>query len=428
MHTPLDALAAALASWPRGALCVAYSGGPDSSALLHALTALPLARERGLRAVHVDHGLHRDSGRWAEHCRHQAAALAVPIEIVAVTVGLPEGLGVEAAARRARYAALRERLGPGELLLTAHHADDQAETLLLRAVRGAGARGLGAMRPLRHCGRGWLARPWLDLPRDAIRAYGREHALAAIDDPTNSDPRFDRGWLRTRVLPALGERWPTAIDGLVRSARRARAAADAAASEHARMLALARRVDPAVLDGTRAAAWPAEQRGELLRIWFRELGLPPPDARALASIERNLVAAAADASPCVRWRGAELRRHRGLWYALARQSAATDWRLAWDGRAPLALPAGGTLVLGAPRPLDLEVRPRRGGERIRLASNRPSQSVKHALQALGIPPWLRARAPLLWHGDTLWAVGDWLIADALRRYGAEHALRLRWLR
>ncbi|MFN9740117.1 MAG: tRNA lysidine(34) synthetase TilS, partial [Pseudomonadota bacterium] len=167
---PPEALAQALAAWPPGALRVAASGGLDSTALLHALAAEPAARARGLSAIHVDHGLHPDSARWAAAVRAQAAALSVPLQVQRVQVEAGGAGGLEAAARAARHAAFADALHAGEILVAAHHADDQAETLLLRLLRAAGPEGLRGMRALRPFAAGWLARPWLGLPRDAIRA------------------------------------------------------------------------------------------------------------------------------------------------------------------------------------------------------------------------------------------------------------------
>ena len=198
-------LTAALADHPANPLCVAFSGGPDSTALLHALATLP--RERALRAVHVDHGLHPDSVRWAEHARTFCAGLEIPCTVCRVSVDTRAGLGIEGAAREARYAALAGQLQPGELLLTAHHRDDQVETVLLKLLRGAGPEGLGGMRVRRPLGAGELWRPLLDVPRAVLRDYVQAHALACLDDPANADPRLARYVLRHEILPRLAAHW-----------------------------------------------------------------------------------------------------------------------------------------------------------------------------------------------------------------------------
>ena len=425
---PREALAQALAAWPPGALRVAVSGGLDSIALLHALADERAARARGLSAIHVDHGLHPDSPRWAEQVRAQADALGVPLQVQRVQVDRAAGEGPEAAARAARHAAFGDALHAGEILVAAHHADDQAETVLLRLLRAAGPEGLRGMRPLRPFGAGWLARPWLGVPRAAIRAFAQAQGLSWIEDPSNADARFDRNYLRLEVMPRLAARWPQASQSLSRSA----ALLDAAASREAqaREPELARRLaaDPDVLDATGLDAMEESARGALLRHWLLARGLPPPDARALAELGRRLRAPRADAGTVVRWPGAELRLWRGALHAMAPLAPAPrGWSLDWDGRQPLPLPGGGSLRLeGAIAALPLRVAARAGGERIVLDPHRPSQSVKHLLQSLGVPPWRRARAPLLWHGEALWAVGDWVLSLDCRAWLAAHGARLAW--
>ncbi|HEX6832985.1 MAG TPA: tRNA lysidine(34) synthetase TilS, partial [Rudaea sp.] len=225
MSSLIAILQRAVQTVPPGPVAVAYSGGGDSTALLHAL-ADSAVRERGLRALHVDHGLHPRSATWAGHCRAFAESLGVPIEILRVTVEPRAGTGPEDAARRARYAAFERALRPGEILALAHHRDDQAETVLLKLLRGAGPQGLGGMRFLRKAGAGWLWRPLLDTPRAALQAYLKDHALAWIDDPANANPDLRRNFLRHRIVPGLKPQWPNADAALAHSAQWLRAAAD----------------------------------------------------------------------------------------------------------------------------------------------------------------------------------------------------------
>lgn len=425
---PVAALELALTRWPAGPLLAALSGGPDSVALLHALSQSPAARSRGLRAIHVDHGLHPDSAAWAGSCAQLSAALGVVPTVLRVEVRAGDA-GLEAAARDARYAAIAGAMRDGEIVVTAHHADDQAETLLLRLVRGAGPRGLAAMRALRPLGRGWLARPWLAQTRAAIEDYGRRAQLPCVDDPANRDPRFDRTHLREQVLPALAARWPHAPAAIARSAELLRDLSEWLDSTVAQALAHCRAPDPATLHAARVAELPRAARAEVLRAWFLDLGLPPPERHALDEIEQSALAARSDALPRVSWPGADLRRWRGLLYALAPQAPAPAGSAPWDGRAPHRLPEGaGSLELGAPVALPLTVSWRAGGERIRVDAASPRRELKTVLQELGVPPWLRKRAPLVWHGDELWAAGDWVAAHALREYEHRHQTRLRWLR
>ncbi len=409
---------------------MAVSGGCDSTALLHALAANPAARARGLSAIHVDHALHPDSADWAAQVRALAHALEVPLQVQRVSVDRGGGRGPEAAAREARHAAFADALHAGEILVAAHHADDQAETVLLRLLRASSADGLAGMRTLRPFGAGWLARPWLGLPRAAIRAYASTHALKWTEDPSNADAALDRNFLRLHVLPLLTERWPQAGATLARSATLLAAVAQRDQLHLAGELARRIGGDPAVLDAGGLAALDPAHRGALLRHWLLACGLAPPDARALDELARRLDAPRADAAIVVRWPGAEVRLWRDALYAMAPlPPAPTGWALDWDGRAPLALPDGGRLRIdGAIASLPLQVRPRAGGERIVAAGTARPRAVKATLREFGIPPWTRARAPLLWHGDVLWAVGDWLLAAPFVDWLGAHGARFSWVR
>ena len=421
-------LDAALADLPPGPLLVACSGGLDSTALLHLLATRHAGR--GLRAIHVDHGLHPDSARWSEHAQAQAARLGVALQIARVEVDRASGKGLEAAARAARYAAIERRMDAGEILVTAHHADDQAETVLLRLMRAAGVDALGGMRPLRRFGPGWLARPLLAVSRAALRGYAEAQGLQWMEDPANRDPAFDRSLIRNKVLPELAARWPRAAESIAASAALLRAAADAMDTQVSALLAEARGEDPRTLKSAALGALDDFLLGELIRAWLAELGFAPPGATILARVRGELLEARPDAEPCLAWGDVELRRHRDLVYALP---AAADidaaWGTDWDGRAALALPFGlGTLRLDAPHPLPLRVALRQGGERIEPGADRPSQSVKNALQELGVPPWLRARMPVLWHEDQVWAIGEVLVSGAFRQWLARHGRRYEWSR
>lgn len=413
-----------------GPLLLGLSGGLDSTVLLHLLAGDPALRGRGLRALHVDHGLHPQSATWGEACRAHCEALGVPLQIVRVQVH-EDGEGLEAAARRARHAAFAEAMAPGELLVTAHHRDDQAETVLLRLLRGAGD-GLAAMRPLRPFGVGWLWRPLLEQPRAALAAYAREHSLHWIEDPSNASDRHDRNFLRHRVLPRLGERWPQAGAALARSAALLATQSDLLAGEDARRLAQVQGLDPATLSVTGLQAEAPAWRARLLRAWVTTLGLPPLAAEAPASIERELLAARQDATARFAWSGAVMHRWRDLLHAGPDCAPLPpDWSTEWAGEAPLPLPGGGTLALEPPGRFDTPLRAhaRQGGERLRLPGRDHRSELKHVLQDLGVPPWERARLPLLSAADgTLLAAGDLLVSAELHAWLHARGARLRWSR
>ena len=409
---------------------VAYSGGLDSTVLLHALAAMRDVRERGLRAIHIHHGLSDQADAWTAHCERVCASLGVPLHVAHVVVDRKSKLGLEAAAREARQAALAAEMDDGSLLALAHHRDDQAETFLLRALRASGPDGLAAMRALRPFATGWLWRPLLDVPRDALRAYATAHALDFIEDPANDTLAHDRNYLRHKILPLLRERWPHADAALARSAALSAEAAALLADDDAQALAQARTDDPRVLAIDPLRSLPTARRARALRRWILERGLPPLPAEGIAQIERDLATNAPDTDFRFEWAGAELRRWRDRWRAApVPATLPADWSDIWDGRMPLILPDGGTLaLLGAPAfDAPLRVRLRRGGERIALPGRNHSHSLKHALQDAGLPPWSRECLPLLVDGDdTVLAAGDGLVAASFDAWLRRNDARLQW--
>lgn len=412
------------------ALLLAYSGGLDSSVLLHLLANATATARGGLRAVHVHHGLHAQADAWAAHCERACAALGVPLQVVCVEVTHAGGEGLEAAARHARYAALHGLLQPGEILLTAHHREDQAETFLLRALRASGPDGLSAMRPWRGFAQGWHWRPLLDTPRSALQEYALRHALRWVDDPGNADTDFDRNFLRQRVLPLLAGRWPQAAASLARSAALSAEAAGLLADEDAQALAAASTPQAHTLSVPALLALPAARRARVLRRWTRQLRLPPLPASGLVHIETELLPARIDAEARFDWHGASIRRWRDLLHAgTVQPPLPPDWRQHWDGRLPLVLPDGGRLSLlgAAALPVPLLAHARAGGERITLPGRRHSTSLKNVLLQRRIPPWTREHLPLLSTADgELLAVADQVHAARFDRWLCEHRAHLRW--
>jgi tRNA(Ile)-lysidine synthase len=423
-------LLAELTSSPPAPLSIAFSGGPDSTALLHALAQLPLARQRGLRAVHVVHGLQVQSTEWAEHCQRFCASLQLHCDVLRVQVDLRRGTGLEAAARHARHAAFETQLHADEWLVLGHHRDDQAETVLLKLLRGAGPEGLGGMRVLRPFGNGQLWRPLLALSRTQLRAYVEAHQLKCIDDPSNTDTHLARNHLRHEILPRLIRHWPQALDSILHSAALSREAADTLRTQWLPALETLR--DP-LTGSLEAAGWLALSpalRGPLLDHWLHAHGLSAPTSTQRRQIERQCEARPGQ-QPCICWPGVELRIWKGrLWASPPQQLVSSEWEASWLG-PPLTLPTGSVLSLSkadARLPHPLSVRLRRGGEHIKPAGDRHTRELRDLFQQAMIPPWQRSTFPLLFDGDSLIAVGDHWISDAglalFRVAGAEP----RWTR
>ncbi len=405
---------------PRRAL-VAVSGGRDSTVLLHLAARLAPRLGIDVIAVHVNHGLLPQAGEWQAHCERLAADLGVGYRALAVDVEERGAGGLEANARAARYRALAGLVGPADWLLTAHHRDDQAETVLLNLMRGSGAAGVRGAAASRAFAGGWLLRPLLDVPGEEIAAYAAEHGLHWIEDPSNTDTGRDRNYLRRQLLPLLADRWPAATRQLARSATLAAEACELLDELAAQDLAGSGAPERLPIASLAALG---EARGRnLVRHACRVLGLPAPPARQLGTIFGELLPARDDAAPRVRWPGAEARRYRGRLYLLA---AGAERGLppttlltpergielgAQAGRLALAATAGGGIAPPTAT-RGLAIRYREGGEALRPAGGDSRRALKKLLQESGIVPWMRPRIPLLYAGDTLVAVGDlWIAHD-----------------
>lgn len=419
--SPLDA-------HPRARVVVGFSGGLDSTVLLHALATGPLAAR--VVAVHVHHGLQPEADAWQADCARQCDALRVPLQVVRVDVR-PAGEGREAAAREARHAALQDIAAPGDVVALAHHQDDQAETFLLRALRGSGPDGLAAMRMWRAFGHAWLWRPLLDTPRAAIASYARAHGVRGIVDPSNADDAHDRNYLRAHVLPALRRRWPHAAQALATAATRSRKAADLldAGDDDAFAACMAESRD--TLRASALREFPPERAARVLRRWTASLGLPPLPARGVDRILTDLLDAREDAQARFDWHGATVRAWCGVLHAMpVRAPLDASVEGPWDGLAPFGLPHGGALALDPPArlPDGVRVRARTGGERIRLAGRTHSHALKHVLQDARVPSWTREQLPLLVDRDEVLAAGDVACSAAFSEWLEARSTRLVWTR
>ena len=266
-----------------GRVWVALSGGRDSTVLLHRLAQDPDLQRRGLGAVHVHHGLQPEADAWVAHCAAACAALDVPLQVRHVRVDATRGEGPEAAARHARREAFAAVMAPGDILATAHHLEDQAETFLLRALRASGPDGLAGMRPWRRFGPGWQWRPLLRTPRDALQAYALAHGLRWIEDPSNARTDADRNFLRHDILPRLRLRWPQADAAFARSATLSAEAADLLARQDDRLLAEANS-DKSLILSCQIFISDMKYFGEMNQVWdeWVPAGNAPPRATVQA--------------------------------------------------------------------------------------------------------------------------------------------------
>lgn len=438
--TPDLALAAALEQ-ARGEgyavqrLLVSFSGGADSSALLAAAATVAATTGLALEAIHFDHDWHPASAGWAAHCLDTAASLGVPCRVEKFVQPRRPGASLEALGRELRYAALAARARHGTAVLTAHHAEDVAETFLLMALRGSGPHGLAAIAPSRPLGEGCLLRPFLTLVKVDLQTYAEASGLRALADPSNADEAFDRNYLRHQVLPVLRTRWPAGAATLTRAARLQQEAV--AALDEAADLALgaAGASEGRLPLSIRAAVSPRLWRW-CVRRWLVKAGMRLPGARNIDRVCDELVHAAADRIPVVSWPGAAVRRYdQALWITPERVAPLRgEWT--WAPAEPLRLPGGwlraesrtgAGIAVKALAGLPLRVVPRHGGERLQLPGREHHHRVKHLWQTARVPPWERAGTPLVYLGDMLAAVPGIGTDAAFAASAAEPGLVIHWL-
>ncbi len=399
-----------------GRILVAFSGGPDSVCLAALLARS--CKTRPVSCIHVDHGLDSESAERALRADAISRSLGLNCVIEQAVVGRKPGRetgyegGTEGGARKARYAIFSRLLQRGETLVTAHHADDQAETILMRLLRGAGPAGLSGIPHQRPFGSGWLVRPLLDWSRSDIMAWLENEKLVWIADPANDDPNFDRNFVRHEIMPRLDARWPGVAGAIRRAGRLSEGAADAV-TQIAR-IDLAQCLNPnRLLSLSCLQALPSFRQAEMLRYWCQKESRPTPPGAQLDEFLSQLEHAASDRQPMLNWAGQTLHAYnRWLWLDQERARPSSD-PIAWSGSEPLMLPSGaGQLALtgsGAALCPALTVRFGQPAEKIRLPNRKHRHSVKKLMSEAGVPPWQRALWPRLWQGEKLLAVGQrWL--------------------
>lgn len=403
-------------------LLVALSGGLDSTALLHACCQYRLKHPTiRLTATHIHHGLSHNADDWAQHCQDLCKQWRVPIELINVVVPKGARMSLEASAREQRYQALHQSLGQHSLLLTAHHRDDQVETLLLALKRGSGLDGLSAMPEFMKLKCGYHARPLLAVSRIELEAYGQQHKLSWIEDESNQDQSYDRNFIRHSLLPLLQQRWP---------------GFDKTAARSVELLAAQRQILDELAEQDRQACQKKEclsisalktlsvgRREQVLRAWLRQQGAPLWSQAQLLEAWYSVALAREDAQPMLQWQRWTLRRYQGLLSLQLPQSELILADLNWDWPRPMELSRDlgvlwaqrettvGTERLREPRN-DEQVTVRfgcRGSLKVHPSGRLGSRGLKKVWQEHKVAPWLRPQVPMVFYNDRLVAaVGYWI--------------------
>ncbi len=424
---------------------VAFSGGIDSTVLLHCMVTLRnQGHFRDLRGIHVHHGLVDQADQWAEHCQSLCEQWSVPCQITRVSVATGTGTGLEKSARSARYRVFEQALGTRDCLLQGHHQDDQAETLLFRLFRGTGIDGLSGIPANRPLGQGMLLRPLLSVSRSAIVDYVRKHQLTHIEDASNGNQHFSRNYIRHSLLPEIDQRWPAVASRLASLADECQAVKQQRDGMIAEQVAMATITKPQWLLGykpllviSQLQTMKAALRQQVIRHWLKQQTLPIPGREMLGRVFDELIVAKEEASPLMCWAGCEVRRYRGMLVAAQPhppveqcKEVSWDWRkelvllddtfgclgvkaLMTSTRQAVALPAGPLCIKNR-----MAIDP---AMKLAVAGRKGRKTVKRWLQEYQVPPWLRQRIPFVFRGDSMiCAPGVWVCEGFQAKEGAGH--------
>lgn len=381
-------------------LVIGYSGGRDSHVLLQACATLKnnlIVPDLKLKSIHVNHQIHPHAAQWAAHCIDISTSLDIPCQVLNITLNLQKGESLEARARDARYHAILEQLKPNDVLLTAHTQDDQAETLLLQLIRGAGVQGLSSMGESKQFGHTVHYRPLLSITREQIEVASGAYNLSWITDDSNSDQRFDRNFIRHQILPILKTRFKGVVPSLARTAQLCQEAANLQQAQAQDDFEKINHKINNQINGLDLIKLPFERQKGVIRYWIAKNNMSYPSKVKLEDMIRQINYARVDTNPCITWSDGILRRYKQNWYLLSSKEAfskSIDFNIKKI--------QGKGFKLEAIEHIDaLNIRYRQGGECCKPAGAAFSKSLKKWFQILEIPTWMRDDVPLVYYHDVL---------------------------
>ena len=393
-----------------GKFWLAYSGGMDSSVLLHLFYSNKNKINQNIEVVYINHGLQKEANDWGEFCKNQCQQYELPFTQLEIDKDCPKGASVEAWAREERYSLIETVMNENDVLFTAHHQDDQVETFFLQALRGAGPRGLASMPLIKKQANAFHARPLLNYSYDKLKRYAEENELSWCVDKSNSDCRYDRNYFRHEVIPVIEERWPAyreTISRLIKNQSECKALLDEIACSD---IKLAQHKGTTSLDLDVIKELSLERQKNLIFVWLKGLNLDSPGSRNVEQIISDVICSTVDKAPCVNWKNVEVRRYKNLLYALETM-AKHDINMEYDWKPENVLNILDDTLLAMPergkgisklktKNADFVVRYRQGGEKIHPDNMAQSKTVKQLFQEYSVLPWLRDRIPLIYiNGD-----------------------------
>ncbi len=408
---------------------VGFSGGADSTALLLALHQLAAQIATPLAAVHFNHGLQDSADDWEQHCRQFCQQRNIPLQVTKLTLQSKAQTSFETAARRARYQCIAKMMAAGDIYLTAHQAEDQAETMFINLMRGSGSEGLAGIPRLRKYSQGWLARPLLNVSRAALETYLIDEQVSWVSDMSNLDQSMDRSFLRNHIFPLLDQRWPGLVQRLNQSAEHMREQGsvlrELLSHHHAFVSADGITLCCKALN----SASPLIQ-AEMIRHWARENGATPPPRERLREFLMQLQDIRADSQAELRWGQWLIKHHAALLWMHELPQASPCPNLSWDGSARLPLgTAHGFLLLDGSTDIPLPHAQVSHRSALPADLDQPKsirRKIKEIMRISGIPVWLRDTVPVLFLDGKLSAVGDWWLAPEFRQQLQTANLVYRW--
>lgn len=409
-------------------LWIAFSGGLDSTVLLHHFAKL--LPQYKVRAIHINHGIHKQALSWQLHCQKWCETFDIPL--VVEKISLIGRMNIEARARAERYRVFNQAMQNGDCLILAHHQHDQAETVLLQLCRGTGIDGLAAMPALKQWQKGWLARPLLNQNRDKLKSYALAHQLSWVEDDSNQDLGFSRNYLRHSVIPALEAKWPAVIDNIARTAQNCRQG-QANLTALAKLDHLCLDAEDNILSLTPIKDLPRERLINVIRVWLKNNHIRLPSLARFQDLIDTVLHARSDANPCVSWDDIEIRRYQDKLYVLKKRKLAAIPKLIWPSfPGSLFIPELNGFLRASPittgllidNPAQISIRFRQGGELFYWHGQ--VKQLKTLLHAWQIPPWQRSQIPLLYIEDELAAVIGYAINDRFLR-NSSHSFKISWI-